>query len=356
MIDHQWMTDRKGVIGFFLFLLLSLVCPACEAGVLEGRVVHGTDPVAGIEVTAYQGLDFTGKSLGAAVTDAEGLYRLELPAGLYALFARDDSRDLFAFCGRNPVAVAEGRSWAGLQSVTVTPPEIASYDDEYSGAIEGRVLFEGEPVADARVYLYLDADSDLKGQGYRLSPPTDKQGRFYFEGLPESSYFLVARKRAGGGRVGPVREGDLQGIFHANPLYVKAGHLLQVTLPLVTKMQQDSGSETFVRATGMAVKGRAVNAEGAPVAGVHAFAYTDRVIGHQRPASLSTPTGKDGRFTLFFTEPGTYYIGAREEYGDSPMPGELFGMYDETADHGLEVVEGKTLRDVRIMVEPIRLE
>jgi hypothetical protein len=356
MIDHQRMTDRKGVIGFFLFLFLSLVCPAGEAGVLEGRVVHGIDPVSGIKVSAYKSLDFTGEPLGTAATDAEGLYRLELPAGLYALFARDDGRGLFAFCGRNPVAVAEGRSWAGLQAVKMTPPQVAPYDDEYSGAIEGRVLFEGEPVAEARVYLYLDADTDLKGQGYRLSPPTGAQGRFSFEGLPESSYFLVARKRAGGGRVGPVREGDLQGVFHANPLYVKAGHLQQISIPMVTKMQQESGSETFVRATGMAVKGRAVNAEGAPLAGVHAFAYPDRVIGHQRPASLSLPTGEDGRFTLFFTEPGIYYIGAREEYGDSPMPGELFGMYDETADHGLEVVEGKTLRDVRIMVEPIRLE
>jgi hypothetical protein len=356
MICLQRMTAYKSGIGLFFFLLLSLVCPAGEAGVIEGRVMDGTEPVAGIEVAAYTSLDFTGESLGGAVTDAEGLYRLELPAGLYALFARDDSRHLFAFCGRNPVAVDEGRNWAGLQAVKVTSPQVTPYDDEYSGAIEGQVLFEGEPVADARVYLYLDIETDLKGQGYRLSPPTDALGRFSFEGLPESSYFLVARQRAGGGRVGPVREGDLQGIFHANPLYVKAGHSLQVSISLVTKMQQESGSETFVRATGMAVKGRAVDAEGEPVAGVHAFAYTDRVIGHQRPAALSPPTGADGRFTLFFTEPGIYYIGAREEYGDSPMPGELFGMYDETADHGLEVVVGETLGDVRIMVEPIRLE
>ena len=64
MICLQRMTAYKSGIGLFFFLLLSLVCPAGEAGVIEGRVMDGTEPVAGIEVAAYTSLDFTGESLG----------------------------------------------------------------------------------------------------------------------------------------------------------------------------------------------------------------------------------------------------------------------------------------------------
>jgi len=56
------------------------------------------------------------------------------------------------------------------------------------------------------VYLYLDPSEDLKGQGYRMSAPTDGNGAFSFDGLRESSYFLAVRKRQDGQRVGPVRK------------------------------------------------------------------------------------------------------------------------------------------------------
>ena len=98
-----------------------------------------------------------------------------------------------------------------------------------------------------------------------------------------------------------------------------------------------------------------VTEDGKPVAGMHVFAYTERVIGHKRPAALSSPTGADGRFALQLPVAGTYYIGARQQYGDSPAPGELFGMYDESADHGLEVGPDAAAGRLRIVVEPIEL-
>jgi hypothetical protein len=85
------------------------------------------------------------------------------------------------------------------------------------------------------------------------------------------------------------------------------------------------------------------------------FAYVDRVIGHQRPAAISTPTGSDGLFQVHLPEPGTYYVGAREAYGDSPAPGELFGMYEVSADHGLTVDDGQSLDDIRIVVAPMTI-
>lgn len=340
-----------------LCLLVLLALPALSpAALIEGRVVSGEEPLAGVVVAAFASLDFAGEPVALSpASDGDGRYRLELPAGSYALFGWNAERSRFAWCGRNPVTLGEAPLWAGLQSVPVEPPTLAAYEDSYSAAIEGQVLHEGQPLAGAHVYLYLDVAEDLKGQGYRLSPPTAADGFFRFDGLPESDYFLVARQRSSGQRVGPVQAGDLFGIYPGNPLTARAGQVQQVKLHSVAKLQDAVESETFGRTTGPVLRGTVVDAAGRGVAGVHVFAYVDRVIGHQRPAAISTPTTADGRFTVNLPAPGTYYVGARQAYGDSPAPGELFGMYDESADHGLTIEAGRTLDDLRIVVEPVAI-
>lgn len=343
---------------FFSLLLLPLwlLGTSLSAATIEGRVIRGEEPLAGVRVEAHHSLDFSGEAVALSdPTGEDGLFRLEVAPGPYALFARDEEKGLFAFCGRNPVLAGEEAVWAGLQAVPMSPAVLVPYEDEYSAAIEGRVTFEGEPLAGAYVYLYLDVADDLKGQGYRLSLPTGPDGSFAFDGLPESRYYLVARRRAAGGRVGPVLAGDYLGIYAGNPLSATAGKTVQVQLASVRKVKESAGSETFVRSAGMTVQGVVTDRDGRTVAGLHVFAYTDRVIGHRRPAALSTPTGGDGAFTVYLKEPGTYYLGARQLYGDSPAPGELFGMYDETADHGLEIVPGQKVEGVKIVVEPIDL-
>ena len=340
-----------------LLALLALPLPVAAA-TIAGRVVDGDRPAAGIVVRAFAGLDFSRASLAAAAPSAaDGSFRLEVPAGSYALFGWSDDGSRFAFCGRNPVTVAEGGTavWAGLQVVPVEAPVRTSYADPYAAAVEGRVLAAGKPVADVRVYLYLDPGEDLKGQGYRMSPPTAADGTFAFDGLPESNYFLVARKRQDGQRVGPVREGDLFGIFPGNPLSARAGETTRVTLHLVAKVKDAAEAETFGRGGGPQLRGIVTDSAGRGVPGVHVFAYTDRVIGHQRPAALSTPTGPDGTFVVHLPAAGTYYVGARQLYGDSPAPGELFGMFEESADHGMTLKAGENREALRIVVEPIKL-
>ncbi len=342
-----------------IFLVLSLLLTlavSAAATPLTGRVVLGDEPLVGMRVGVWPSLDFSGSPLKSSLSNDEGEYRFELPPGRYALFARDEKGSLFAFCGRNPVVVAEMPLWAGLQAVPVAQEERLLYDDEYAAALEGRVVDEsGQPLADAYVYLYLDSRDDLKGQGYRLSLPTDAEGFFSFDGLPESSYHLVVRKRAAGGRVGPVLEGDWLGIYPGNPLALTAGSTLRLTLPAVQRLQQDD--ERFVAAAaphGAQVEGRIVDLAGNPLAGLYVFAYTERVIGHRRPAAISSPTGSDGRYTLLLPKAGTYYLGARQLYGDSPAPGELFGQYDESHDHGLTLASDEKRKGIIIRVEPIR--
>lgn len=342
-----------------LLLLLGLLLGGASptmAALLEGRVVQGDAPLAGMRVEAYAGLDFSGAPLAiSAPTAADGRYRLELPPGRYALVARDPQRRLFALCGRNPVAVTDkDTAWAGLQAVPQGTLRYRPYEDAASAAVEGRVLYEGQPLADAVVYLYLDVADDLKGQGFRIAPPTGADGVFAFDGLPESSYFLAARRSADGGRVGPVLEGDYLALYSGNPLPLRAGEAAVVELHALRKVREEAGSATFSH-SGTLLRGIVVDATGRPVAGVHVFAYRDRVIGHQRPAALSAPTGADGVFSVAFDTPGTYFIGARQYYGDSPAPGELFGMYDASADHGLAIEAETAPEPIRIVVEPVTL-
>lgn len=341
--------------SLLLLLFLSSAFPAM-AGLIEGRVVQGDDPVAGVTVNAYQSLDFSAQPVAvSAPTDVDGGYRLELPVGRYALFASDPQQQLFAFCGRNPVGVDKETTWAGLQAVAVTQPVVGAYDDPYRGSIEGQVLFAGKPLAGAYVYLYIGIEDDLKGQGYRLSMPTDADGFFAFDDLTASNYFIVARKRQNEERVGPVLADDFLGIYPGNPLRVGSGQSLQLQIETVRKLKAERSSETITGLSGPILRGEIVDAEGQPVAGMHLFAYTERVIGHKRPAALSAPTMADGRFELSLPDIGTYYIGARQLYGDSPAPGELFGMYEESADHGLVVESEQPVEKLRIVVEPITL-
>ena len=339
-----------------LLCLLGLLPASASAGLVEGRLVFDGEPLVGVSVTAHRGYQLSASPQAvSAPSDAEGHYRLELPAGAYALTARDPQRGLFAFCGFNPVQVGSEPLWAGLQAVEVHAEQHRGYESAYAGGLSGVVRYQGAPLADAYVYLYLDAADDLKGQGYRISPPTAADGRFWFDELPESSYYLVARKRQQGERVGPVRAGDQLGVYAGNPVAVIAARQTEVVLETVSKLGDDSRHETLGRQTDTVLRGRVVDVVGKPLAGLHVFAYTDRVIGHQRPAALSAPTGSDGRFELFFPAPGVYYVGAREGYGDSPAPGERFGMYEEQADHGLRIDKGERREGVEIVVEEIEL-
>lgn len=341
-----------------LLVILLLCCTTSAlAARIEGRVVKGDSPLAGMQVRAYADLDPTGKPLaGPVVTDSEGLFKLEVPTGFAALYARSSDGRYFAFCGRNPLQVLDQPKplWAGLQAVEVAAAQKSPYDDEYSASLEGGVVHDGQAVADAYVSLYLDTKEDLKGQGYRISAPTAADGSFFFDGLPESSYFLVARKRKNGARVGPLAEGDLLGVYAGNPLLLRAGETTSVKLPLVAR--QAGGGQAAVpdRPGALQLRGKILDEDGHPQAGLHVFAYRNAVIGHQRPEALSAPSGADGSFEISFREPGIYYIGARQNYGDSPAPGEPFGLYEGNADHSLNI--SKQNARIEIRVAPISLE
>ena len=96
-----------------------------------------------------------------------------------------------------------------------------------------------------------------------------------------------------------------------------------------------------------------VDNAGAPVSGVYVFAYRNRGVGHGMPDFRTLPTRTDGTFALSLGEGGLFYVGAREHAGGSPQPGEWFGFYEESADHGITVPADRTVDRIRIPVRRV---
>lgn len=342
-------------VSRFLFLALlplALSCsPSGETG-LEGVVLSGDRPLAGAEVEVYlrEEKDRSTSPFSVAVTDAEGRYRLLLPPGRYFLIGKKKDEDggrprmLMAECPANPLEVVRGMKRVPPFSLTEMGMAEALTPDPGT-AVEGRVTAAGRPAAGAWVYVYTDPVPGLMGPSYGAAAQADADGRFRIE-LPAGSYYLAARKRSGGSRLGEPAAGDLNGIYPGNPVPVPRGETVRLKdLPLEpvdAGLRQERLERGKFESTGTAFTGRVVDQDGRPVAGVYAFAYRDsRMVG--KPSFISAPSREDGVFTLYLTAAGTYYIGARSAFGGPLEPGEYVGTFEGRADHGAQIRQGQTL-------------
>jgi hypothetical protein len=343
------------------------VPPAAPVAVVSGKVTREGEGIAGARVFAYPGFEAFRERHAAAASEpsgGDGVYRLALPAGTYVLAAKrlEGQGDaplppggLFAYHGSNPFTLAPGSATEISFSLArkEREPVVAPGDEPGSGTLKGIATWQGRPLAGATVKLYLDAADDFRGIGYAAAPPTDESGAFRFDYLPESAYYVVARKRAAGPGAGPLAEGDWYGWFWGNPVAVRAGTEVAIDLELVSKGRDAGSADSRPRPSGTSISGRIVDAAGAAVPGAHAFAYEEKVMSHKKPAFLSAAAGADGRYVLHLSRGGTFYVGARSGYGDSPARGEWYGLFDGTADHAVNVEEGKVRDGVDIVVERI---
>ena len=212
----------------------------------------------------------------------------------------------------------------------------------------------GEALSAAVVDLYLDeADGGLRGPGFRQSFPTGGDGVYALDEVPEGRYYVVARWRANGATAGPVIEGDLYGESLANPVPIHSGEETVLDVHLVRKERNDDPNADRLATTGSRIRGQVVDARGTPVAGAYVFAYRSRVVGHGMPDFRTLPTGPDGAFALALGDGGLFYVGAREHAGGSPLPGEWFGFYEGSADHGITVPPDDLVTGIRIVVRRV---
>jgi hypothetical protein len=338
------------IFSFFSCSLL-LLPTAATAALIKGKVTDDAGAVAGVEVVAYSSDVLTFREppeYTSSATLADGLFSLDLAEGRYYLFAKGEH--LSSYYGRNPITVPK----EGLQNVNLLmtpdnlpgPTEIAAIES----GIDGRVSLAGQPVQNAIVTVYPDLSSQLKGMGLGMAAPTDPQG--YFE-LPvgPGTYYLVVRVRQSGRMAGPLKAGDLFGYLSGNPLVIEKGALSRVHIPLIEVPEKVDRHAVSLFGNTL-VSGRVLDLKGKPVAGIQVLLYDDSMM-LNRPLYVSHKSGADGSYQLSFPKGGHYYLAARNELGGTPAPGELYGRYQGTPDHSIEIKTGKVLEGIEIVVEEV---
>jgi hypothetical protein len=334
----------------------------------EGRVVRDGEIVQDAHVYAYKSFDDLVACKPAAISGPsadDGSWKMDLPRGKYYLAVKKrkagkadgplSKGDLFSFQGSNPITVAPGK-YTHVGFSVVALDEGVVYEkggDSGTGTLKGVVMLGGKPAEGVSVILYLDGKNDFRGVGYSSSPPTRKDGQFRIDMLPEADYFVIARKRATGKGAGPLTDGDAFGYYIVNPVHVQSGQAAKITLNVISKAGEIGKEDSLFRDTGTYISGRILDPQGKPVKGVYAFAYTERAMAHQRPDHISKPVDAEGNYVVYLPQGGTYYIGARSDYGDTPAYGEWYGRYEGTGDHSVKVETGKVRDKVDMVVEQI---
>jgi len=315
---------RHALLGCLGLLLLSGAAQAASG--IQGRVSWRGETIAGVKVRAYLQIEdiAAGKVLAvSAPSAADGTYRLELPPGDYVLTARSFEGepapgDYFCYFSGSPARVRpESFTSIGFNLIRI-PEEAAPVIGKQTG-ISGEISFRDAPLERVYLYVYRDAADGFKGPGYNIVPV--ERGRFKLR-LPPGDYYLLARKRAKGGRFGPIETGDYFNYYFRNPLHIAAGELREVKIETVTRLSLFEDEQVAFQG----VRGQVLGPDDRPAAGLYVFGYRAAAM-TGTPAVFSAPTAADGRFELELPETGNWYLLARESFGGPAGDGELYGRF-----------------------------
>jgi hypothetical protein len=325
-----------------LFLCLTQYVYSYE---VKGRVMLGDKPVSGAKVKVYQ--ENYRDVIKETQTDKEGYFCIELDEGIYNFVSEyEENNKLYkGFSGKNPFFVNENY-YVGIKLLPLYRYKVQK-NKKKSTIIEGTVLFNGKHLEGATAFLYLSM-KDIKGMPYLYSQPTDKKGRFLLKNIIPGEYVVIVRKKINGSLFGPLEEGDYMGFFQYNPFNFESNKTYKIVIPMFKKIQDEMPLQLKGQ---YKIRGIAVDEHGQPVAGVYAFAYKNKELGHERPVSISKKTSNDGLFELYLPSSGKYYIGVREFYGGTPVQGERYGLYDGSFDH--HIIVDKDIENIKIVVKKI---
>jgi hypothetical protein len=344
-------------LGSLLFCVLLTAVAGCAGTTatlgdpaqpaVSGKVSWNGAGVAGAEVLLYAPQFFlppVQPPVARTRSGPGGTFELPAPPGRYLLVARQEGR--FAFFGRNPVRLTHPVGGVNLPLVAVSPT-VRREASPGGAVLEGRVLHAGEPVADARVFVYLDPARGFRGPGFALSDPTDAAGRFRIP-LSPGTYFAVARHRPRGWKTGGLEPGDRYGVLPELPLVLHEGERAAVTIETVEVPSRERMARYQGRSS--VLRGRIVDPDGAPLSGLRACLYDNpRML--DQPLAVSEPTGPDGRFTLRTDRAGTLFLGARVSLGGPPGLDEPVGFYRGPDGSRLQLDPEQTLAELTIVVQ-----
>lgn len=294
------------------------LAPVLSASPVGGATIRGVftrrgAPVAGGEVRALVSIAdglWHEDAAARATTDPDGLFALRVPPGRWFVAGRGDSAEgpLFAFPGKNPVAVALGETEeVGLPAVPMPPPPSAraAAAGPGGGAPSSFVVtatLSGEPVSGVTVQAAPSRATDLRGPGEAQAATNERGAATLF--LPPGRYFLSARKRTAGPPLGRVDEGGLFGVFPQAPVTLPPGTSVSLTIPLFEKRGWLGGDASEAAAEGPAVSGKALLGNG-PADGYIVYFYrAPETIG--RPVARSSVVSTAGSFDVSLPGPGEY--------------------------------------------------
>lgn len=327
---------------------------------IEGVAAFRGDLVSGATVLAFSDPGPGRKAAPVAVsggTDESGQYRLNLGPGSYYLVAakhagdlwppRGAPGDLFCYYLGNPIVVKQDKmTRVGFNMVAVRAEETAAEGKD--AGIEGTILFEDKPLARAYVYAYRDGSTNFRGMGL-AALPTGDGGRFRLK-LAPGRYYILSRKRQGGGIFGPPGKNDYIGYYTGNPVDVRPGEFRKISLETTTRVDlleevwftEEKGAGWF--------RGATTDSRGNPVPGQYVLFYTDPGMAGA-PAFVAGPTDARGEFKVRAAE-GEFYLLARSQLGGPPADGEWYGKYK--GPEGERNVSGDSERKIRIEVNRYR--
>lgn len=333
------MTKRQSVAALLAALVLQAAAMvfsgsvrAAESGV-EGVAALRSEFAPGVVVLAFAaagpGPTATPLAISAA-TDGNGEYRMALKPGSYHLLAVKTAGkpwpfpnapgDLFSYYLGNPIVVEAGKTSRVAFNMVRIGERLAPVRGEGSG-ITGRVLFEDRPLGRAYVQIYNEAGANFRGMGLS-AVPAGEDGRFKLK-LPPGRYYVLARKRQGGGMYGPPGKDDYVGYYPGNPVEVRQGAFNRIDLEMTTRVDLLEKNLPREGASAGWFEGVVSEAGGKPLAGVYVLFYADAAMSGT-PALVAGPTDGQGTFKVR-AGVGTFHLLARSRLGGPVEPGEWHG-------------------------------
>lgn len=353
---------------------------------IEGIVLTDQGPVLQAKVMAYadyESLTQNRPAFTSSTTEKPGQFIIDLPEGSYYFTAQGtmNGKDVFTYHGLNPITVNNNKNWIPFFAV---PDHSPSCEDGFQG-IGGQVIYKDTLLADGSVSAYSLSDEPFRGMGV-LTNSIDSDGNFWFD-LEPGSYVIVARQRRGEDAIGPLKKGDLFCYAQANPIEVKPARSCQITIPCYPRDQIETflaegtadprgRKETLRRDASLqdvtikeaeeirdaaqmaSTSGRINDLEGKPAVGLYISAYPadDLSLFQMYIVRFKTEflaqTDKDGQYVLKL-KPGSYYLVARQKVGEAPISGELYGLYEGSPNHSINIWPAETRTNVNILVSPV---
>lgn len=306
---------------------------AAPTSAVEGAAALRGELVAGVVVLAFAGPGPGPGDVPLAVatgTDRDGRYRLALKPGSYHLVAVRTAGapwpfpgakgDLFSYYLGNPIVVEPGKTTRVAFNMVRIGEAPAPVGGEGAG-VAGQVLFTDKPLGRAYVHVFSDPGTNFRGMGL-ASVPTGEDGRFRIK-LPPGSYYVLARKRQGGGMYGPPGRDDYVGYFPGNPVTVRPGEFVPLCLEATTRIDTLEESLFVEGKSAGWFEGTVSEAGGNPAAGLYVLFYPDAAMSGT-PAFVAGPTDSKGRFKVRAAA-GGFHLLARSNLGGPLEAGEWYG-------------------------------